>query len=201
MSTNLLDWSLIPPNETNPYFGFDFTGPAGSEAFMRLFVPDAGIDLLSSLADKELTVEDLAIYLDDDQASMTITELDTGIEVFVYVKFTDDKVAVTPAEASETVSKTVTLREQANVSLTAKQQSLSKGQSTKLFGWIKNGKANQTIKIKRKLSGEDRFAVVDEVKTDEDGYYKYKISPKKTATYLVVYKTKQSKKVKVTITN
>ncbi len=197
MSTNLLEWSLIPPSADHPYFGFDFSGPAGSEAFIRLFIPDTGIDLLSSLAGKELTVDDLAVFLNDDQASMSITEVDTGIEVFVYIKFSDDKVAIIPADSE--VSKSVTIREQANVSLTANKKTVAKGDRTKLFGWIKHAKADQTIVIKRKQAGESGYTEIDRVKTNSDGYYKSTIKVNKTANYIVTYKTHKSKKLTVTV--
>lgn len=95
MATNIgpSDWELIPPTLENPSFGYKLSGPDGETGFFRMFVPQAIIDLLSQLYGESVSIEDLAVFNDDQQASMDITPVEpsegvvTGALVDINVVF------------------------------------------------------------------------------------------------------------------
>lgn len=199
LSTNIMDWELIPPSPAAPYFGFELTGPSGETGFLHMFIPSAVIDLMSEYTGQELTAEKMAVFENNDQSSATVTDVDGSVYVDINVTFTDS--ITSPATAAESeVVKEVTAGAKLPVSLAATKYSVSKGKKTELYGWIKSGKADKTVTLWRKLKGEDEFTKVATLTTEEDGYFSTKVVMNKTATYKVKYKRNAGATAKVSPT-
>lgn len=198
MSTNISEWELIPPGEEQPYFGYKLTGLSGTEGFFHMFIPDAIIELLSEFSGKELTMNDLAVFNGDAQASLAIEQVTGGALVNINVIFAANNTTV-ESQGSQSVTKELTVREQLNVSLAAKKTTLNQGQKTTMYGWVKDGKANETVTIYRKLKGQKKFTKFMVLKTDKNGYFSKKLNPAKTATYRAEYKKDQSDPVEIIV--
>ncbi|MBI2415959.1 MAG: hypothetical protein HYV33_04870 [Candidatus Kerfeldbacteria bacterium] len=198
MSTNIEDWDLIPPSEDNVAFGFNLSGPAGSDGFFHMFIPSALIDLLGEFSGQDLTADDLAVFNDDAQASLAVTEIEGGAYIDINVTFDDTDTTVT-AVAASTVTKKITAAPKLAVSLAARDTQVAAGDTVHLYGWLKNAKKNQTVSIWQKPSGTKKFTKVKTIKTGNAGKYTVKLSPNKTTTYQVKYKTKTSPKQKVVV--
>lgn len=204
MATNLQQWELIPPTPDTPYFGYQLTGPEGKQGFFHMFIPDAVVELMSQMAGKTITIDELAVFNGDQQASLAIEEVEGGAFVSIKVVFskTENTVIATSVNAqasSANVTKTITVRPQQTVSMTAKKTTLKKGKDLELFGWLKNGKKDQSVIIYQKKSGEKKFTVLKTVKTKKDGYYALKINAENTATYKAKYQTKESSTLQVKV--
>ncbi len=201
-ATNIDDWELIPPSEENIAFGYQLTGPQGSTGYFRMFMPESMRELLSQFAGEELSWDDLAVFSGDEQSSISITEVDGGALVNINVTFTSTSAGASIASAG-TVTKRITVSEQEHVSISATKSSLKKGKKVRIFGWLKNGKKNQTVTIWRKRKGESEFTKWKTLTTEDDGYYALRFAPKKTATYKVQYtkngKTKKSDTKKISV--
>lgn len=194
LSTNLQDWELIPPSPDNVAFGYNLTGPVGETGFLHMFIPNTLIDLLSSLSGVDLDPQDMAVFNGNDQSSISITELDDGIYVDINVEFSEDTSTV--SATSSTVTKSLTVARKLPVSLAAVDYSVKKGRNAELYGWLRNGKKNQTVTLWQKI-GKGKFTKLRTLTTKADGYFtsKVKITSKKDRKYKV--KWRKSGKVKV----
>lgn len=189
LSTNVQDWALIPPSpeQATPAFGFSLTGPVGEIGVMKVFMPDGIRDLLSEYSGQDLEWADMAVFDGDDQASLGITEVAGGALFELNVVFSETAV-VTPSGKKTTVTKTLTVQERLPISLAANKTELNKGKQFRLYGWLKNGKKNQTVTVWRKLTGENNYTKVDTLTSETDGYFKKKYTARKTAKYKVKYR-------------
>lgn len=196
LATNLLQWMIIPPMPDAPYFGFELTGTPGTTGYFHMFIPAGAIDYISSMTGTELTPELMAVFVDDQQASMNITEVDGGAYIDINITFAEDKLGVS---ATDSITKTVTAGARETVSLTAKKDTLDKGATAKLFGWINKEKAGKEVVVYRKLKGAKKFTVWKTVETNKNGYFSVSYEAKKTAQYQAKYKTTTTDKLKVTV--
>ncbi len=187
MSTNVQDWELIPPTQDNVAFGFSLTGPVGETGFFHMFMPQGIIDLLSEMNGKELTIQDLAVFNGNDQASMSITEIAGGAYIDINVTFAAAVVA--PTANSNSVTKSITVQEQLPISLAANKTSLKKGATANLFGWLKSGRQNKSIEVWRKVEGESTFTKWKSTKTNKAGRYEVEFTARQSASYKVKYHT------------
>lgn len=204
MATNLQQWELIPPMPDAPYFGYKLSGPEGKTGFFHMFIPDAVVDLMSQMSGKTITIQELAVFNGDQQASLSIEEVEGGAFVSIKVLFsnTENSFVASSAKAqaaSTTVTKTITVRPQQTVSMTAKKTSLKKGKDVELFGWLKSGKKDQAVTIYQKKAGEKKFTAFKTAKTKKDGYYSVKFKSEKTATYKAKFQTKESSTLQVKV--
>ncbi len=212
MATNLMNWNLIPPSDENggtPYFGYQLSGTTGESGFFQMFMSDGTKDMLSEMADEELDWTDLAVYLDDDQASLSITETTGGALVDIQVTFSENTTKISSLASrtggeEEQITKQVKVREQAARTFACKSYRKAKGDKFTCFGWIKNGKKNQKVSLWRKALGKKKW-VKQDVSTlkNNNGYFKFRPAmKKKTASYKVYWPKKKKytnvKKVRVT---
>lgn len=209
MSTNLSDWEMIPPSDENktPQFGFRLSGPAGTEGFFKMFLPAGLLDFMSDMAGHEIAVEDLAVFIDDDQASLSVEESQGGALIDIRVTFTDDTTVVEEGRettglrrtaTSATVTKSIAARERKAVSLAAANAAVEKNGKTTLFGWLKEGRKGQRVTLYQKV-GKGKFTEVKSLRTKKNGYYQFTVAPAKATSYKVQYKKKYSPVKKVTV--
>lgn len=203
MSTNITDWQMIPPQpgDEKPQFGFILTGPAGTDGFFKMFLPQSLIDLMGEYMGEQLDIVDLAVFVDDEQASMAVEEVDGGALFNISITFTENTTQVEERETEgvDSVTKEVMAGEQLAVSLAAEKTKVKKGGSTNLFGWIKNGKKGETVTLWQKLAGETKYTKVTALKTKKNGYFVYEVTMSKTASFKVKYGSKSSSVKKVTV--
>ncbi len=200
LSTDLQQWELIPPSEETVAFGFNLTGDEGETGYFHMFIPDAIIDLLGQFSGKDLTAQDLAVFNGDEQASLSVTEMDGGAYVDINVTFEAEITTLgISAVAANSITKSITAAPKLPVSLAASKTVIAKGSTTRLYGWLKNGKKGETVTVWYKAKGQDSFKKLSKLTTGEDGYFKSKVQPNKTTTYKIKYKTKTSPKTKVTV--
>lgn len=190
VGTNVVDWDIVPPETDTPGFGVSLTGGAGETGFFRMFLPASMLDWMSGLAGKELAASDLAVFIDDKQASLSIEEMDGG--ALVKIKITYKKASTKTAALAGQVTKQIVAKEKLKVSL-AKEKNVKKGKKAKLYGWLKNGKKNKVVKIKKKLKKKGSFKLWKKAKTNKRGYFYKKWEPKKTAYYKAYFKNKKGK--------
>lgn len=195
LATNLLQWMIVPPMPDSPYFGFQLTGTPGTTGFFHMFIPAAAIENISAMAGKDLTPESMAVFVDDQQASMSITEVDGGAYIDINITFAQDALGV----SVDSITKKITAGGRESVSLVAKKDTLDKGATTKLFGWIRQAKAGKEVVIYRKLNGEDTFTAWKTVETNSNGYFKADYKAKKTGKFKAKYKGNVTDKVTVTV--
>lgn len=200
-STNLQDWELIPPSPEQIAFGFELSGPAGETGFFRMFMPDAIIALLSQYAETDLTAEDLAIFNNDAQSSLAVSSVTGGAYIDISVTFDEDSTAVVSAvrTADDTVTKTITAQPKQALSLAAKDSSVATGRTARLYGWLGSGRANQTIRLLRKLKGTQSYSLWRTVTTNADGYFSVRYTARKQASFKAKRGTLTSDAVTVSI--
>lgn len=206
LSTNVQNWALIPPSpdQATPAFGYSLTGPIGETGSMTVFMPDGIKNLLSTYSGQTLTWADLAVFDGDNQASLDITKV-TGGAVFDLNVIFSESATTTPSAKTTTVTKTLTVQKQLPISLVASKTELNKGKQFSLYGWLKNGKQNQTITVWQKKSGDSNYTKIDTLTTAAAGYYTQTYTAKTTAKYKVKYhkngKTITSTAIAVTVNN
>jgi hypothetical protein len=187
MSTNLMEWEIIPPSPQNPQFGFELSGPAGYQGYFQMFLPNAVLDLMSQMTGKTLEASDLAVFVDDGQASLGIEQLADGILIDISVTFKDENTQVSAA-AGDNVTKSIATGEKLPLSLQARKGIIKQGKTAKLYGWVKSGKKGKTVTIWRKRPTDDEFVKRDAVTTKKDGYYEYEFTARKTAKWRSKFK-------------
>ncbi|MFA6475327.1 MAG: hypothetical protein WCV88_03970 [Patescibacteria group bacterium] len=189
LSTNVQDWALIPPSpdQATPAFGYSLVGPVGKTGSMTVFMPDGIKDLLSEYSGQELAWAGMAVFDGDNQASLDITEV-TGGAVFELNVIFSESATTAPSAKATTVTKTLTVQEQLPISLAASKTELNKGKQFRLYGWLENGKQNQTVTVWQKKSGKTSYTKIDTLTTAEIGYYTQTYTARKTAKYKVKYR-------------
>ncbi|MFA6475708.1 MAG: hypothetical protein WCV88_05990 [Patescibacteria group bacterium] len=196
MSTNLLNWMIVPPTQDNPQFGFELSGPEGYNGYFQMFLPDSLIALLSQLQGKTLTADDLAVFIDNSQASVDVSTVTGGVLIDINITFDSGNTSISPA-STQTVTKSVSTGSKLPISLSAKKASVSKGVSAKLYGWIKSGLAGKTVTVWEKKTGASTFTKMATVTTKADGYYSYSYKAKKSSTWKAKWKKTTTSKAKV----
>lgn len=193
MSTNVEEWELVPPSPGNPAFGFILSGPEGEEGFFRMLIPDAIVDLLSQFTGETLTGEDLAVVMDDQIASLSITDVDGGFFVDINVTFEENNTEVASVSADDTVTREVVVEQQPVLSLALEKQ-VAKGSSAELNAYLNlaSGKnKGKTLALYRKR-GKDEYMLISEKtvkQTNGSVAFKQKVTSK-TDKYKVKYKAK-----------
>jgi len=103
ISTTVMGFSVAPPFEQYPYIGVSLSGAEGTSGFFHMYIPESTIDYLSELAGKDLTINDLAVFVDSSQASMNITELNDGSYIDIDIAFTSGDTTTTQSIASDDI--------------------------------------------------------------------------------------------------
>lgn len=157
-------WELIPPSQANPYFGYKLNGPAGSSGFFKMFIPDNMRQLLEQLINLKanppvsLTWNDLAVFNNDQQASMAITEQGDGALVDINVNFTDGSTDIEDqssqldllprrARVGGGIDKKITVGRAKPISLTASNTKPRKGSTLRLYGWVQNCQPGEKVSL------------------------------------------------------
>lgn len=166
MSTDILNWCVIPPSAGNGRFGFRLSGPSGDKGFFKMFIPPALVALLAEQQGKSTFIaDDLAIFNDGIQSSTSVTaDSSGGALVNINVTFDSDstvlgnRAAATFGRhatnevraASTSTDKTLTLEEQELLSLAPKTFTVS-GNKVGLYGFVTNESqlAGQKVSIFR----------------------------------------------------
>lgn len=177
MNTDVQQWQMVYPNGDNPRFGFSLTGPAGETGYFKMFIPAGLIDQLGQFSGQTLEPSDLAVFNGNQQSSLSITEVNGGALVEIDVVFTETNFTASDRSVSSnsgSVTKTISAGEQLDISLTAEKTRIKKNKETTLFGWVKDAKEGQKVKIRRAKKGGD-FKLWQTVTTDEDGYFEIKV--------------------------
>ncbi len=192
MSTNVQEWELIPPSPDNPAFGFVLTGPAGEEGFFRMLIPDAVVDLLSGFVGVQLTGQDLAVVMDDQIASLNVSDVEGGFLVDINITFEADNTQVTGITAEdENITREVVVKKQPVLSLALTKQVAAGNKATlKAYLNLSNGKnKGKTLELYRKR-GNGKYTLVDSKKVKSDNgktEFTQKVTSK-TDKYKVKYK-------------
>lgn len=208
MSTNLTDWQMIPPSpeQETPQFGFRLTGPSGTTGFFHMFLPDGIVNLLSQFSGQTMDIQDLAVFVDDDQASMNITEIEGGAMIEIEVTFSEDATLVAETTSAYTrqaltalgkkitanITKEIVAKERLTVSLASEKYKVKKNGATELFGWTKNGKKGKKITLYAKEKEAKSFTKIASAKTKKGGQFVFTVNPAKQTTYKVKYKKSYS---------
>ncbi len=170
MSTNINSWCVIPPNETNPFFGFKLIAPPGTKGYFRKKISPALLNLLSTLAGRTLDPQSLAIFNGTFEASKSITATsDGGVLVDIKLNFASNINTLSQASnsadaissrkiklrsTSSTVTKTVTTAEEEALSLTPKTSQVSTSKAS-LFGFVDDPSlAGKKVLLQRKVSSK-----------------------------------------------
>ncbi|MFA6475675.1 MAG: hypothetical protein WCV88_05795 [Patescibacteria group bacterium] len=194
IATTVQDFQIIPPTgPDDAQFGVAVNGPAGTTGFFNMKFPASMLALMSTMSGKTINASNLAVFVDDDQASVSVTETDDGGALMaIAVTFSTDSTETTSslASASSTISKEIVAKEKLSLSSAFAVASVQRSEQAKLYGWKKSDKANKTVKIYRKKSTASKFTLVGTVTTDSDGYYEYKFKAKKIGLTAGTYKFK-----------
>lgn len=218
MSTDIVQWELILPDdesldEDDFGVGFKLYGPEGQTGFFRMFIPQTMIDYMKTLLGVDaLPVDDLAIFNDEKQASLDITEVAGGIYVSVNVLFSDldfifeeeddsqyflkSSLSSSYFAESDDVSKKITVNKQLPISITTNSKKVIKNDQASISGWLDNASGGENIDLLRKKKGETKYKKwkkAQGIVTDSSGYFNYSFTAKKTARYKFKYKPEDGK--------
>ena len=152
MATNLTEWRMDPPSETDISFGWSLTGPKGETGFMQMFMADATVDFLGSIKGSPLTVDDLAVFDGENQATASVSEVTGGLLTDINVVFQENSLNITPnALASDSVTKNLTVGEKLILSSALNKYRPRKLRTVKFFGFHKKSQKGKKIKIYKKI--------------------------------------------------
>lgn len=192
ISTTVQNFQIIPPSDPNdPAIGVSLTGPVGISGYFKMYLPPSMLTLMGTMSGKTMAAADMAVFIDDDQASMSVTETTSGGALIdINITFTEDDTS-TAALASTDVTKEIITKEKLALSASFKKASVSKGKTAKLYGWKKSGYQNKSVNIYKKKKGATSYSLVETLKLNSTGYYKYSFKTNKKGTYY--YKVKCGK--------
>lgn len=184
IATTVQDFQIVPPSgPQDAQFGVILNGQAGTSGFFKMKFPSSMLELMGTMSGKTITAEDLAVFVDNDQATTSVTETaDGGVLIDIQVTFTDgstDVQSISPH--ASTVSKEIVAKEQLPLSSAFLKSSVQRGKQASFYGWRKAKAISKTVKIYRKKAGASKFTLVDTVTVDETGYYEYNFKAKKLA--------------------
>lgn len=155
-------WELIPPDLETPYFGYRLNGPDGSTGFFKMFIPDSMKELLEDLINLEsptpvsLQWSDLAVFNDNQQASMSITEQAGGALVSILVTFTEGATEIPDNQQPNFhkmlaqgagVDKNITVGKAKPLSLTASNVTPVRASQVTLYGWVQSCQPGEKVKL------------------------------------------------------
>lgn len=195
VATTVLNWKILPPEKREPGMGVSLSGEKGSSGYFNMFVPAAMFDFMKQMTGKKSSVKDLAVFIDNEQASVSVTELNGGGFIDINITFTSGDTSTADAlGAAKKITKKVVAKNKLALSLATRKERIKTGKSARLYGWLKTGKRNQEITLLRKKKGESSFQEITKVETKKRGYFSYKTQCNETGTfyYKAIYKSKKS---------
>jgi hypothetical protein len=201
MATNIspLDWTLIPPTESNPAFGYQIAGPVGKSGFLRMLIPAGMFAYVSSLYGQNITANDFAVFSGPVQTNVLVESLGNGSAlVNVSVPFSATNSEVTDVEEARyddssieaqasSVAKKVTVGREADLSLSPNPTgSIKRNKTVSLFGCVASRvpfAASERVSIALKRPGSSSTTLVSG-RLDAKGCYRksYKVTSTVTAT-------------------
>lgn len=193
ISTTVQDFQIVPPTDpSDPAIGVTLTGPASISGFFKMYLPPTMLTLMGTMSGKTMTAADMAVFVDDSQASMSITETSSGGALIdININFTEGNTATASSIASTTdVTKEIVTKEKLPLSAAFKKATISKNKTARLYGWKSENYTNKTAKIYKKKKGATSYTLVKTVDLDNVGYYKYNFTAKNKGTYY--YKVKSA---------
>lgn len=182
MSTNIFEWSI--DDERTDRIGFEVKGPAGSTGYFVMNLPAAALTQL--VPGRTLTVDDLALFNDGDQASVSVEEtVSGGARINVTVRFASDSNIVTglQALANGNESKSLTAGRKLPISLASNDYSVRKGSSFRLFGWLGKGTRGKAVEVQVRAPGKTTYAALSTVTSGAEGSFKKSLKLAKAGTY------------------
>ncbi|MEW6408288.1 MAG: hypothetical protein AB1465_06405 [Patescibacteria group bacterium] len=202
IASTVSEFSLILPQPGMPEMGISLTGDPNTSTFFNMFVPAATLAYMSELSGKTIGVKDLAVFIDDKQASTNVTELNGGGFIDINITFSSGDTTTGAAfQNGEKVTKEIIAKQKLPLSFAAKKEIIKKNKTAEFYGWLEKGKKNQKIVILRKKKREKKYTQIATVKTKKSGhfYYKSKAKAKGTYYYKAVYKNKKSPVIKLKV--
>lgn len=197
LSTNVIEWEMYPPMEDDVSFGYSFTGPAGEEGVFKMFVPDSLVTFLGDVKGSPLTEADLAVFADDSQVTSSVDAMAGGLLVDLSLDFIEGSTTIAGKDSdSDGVTKKVTVEEKLPVSLAVKKASIKKSGKTRLYGWLKNGKKKQKVKLYRKI-GKKKWKKWKTLTSKKNGYFTKQITVNKNVKYKAKYRKTKKKSYKI----
>lgn len=201
MATNIspLDWTLIPPTESNPTFGYQIAGPVGKSGFLRMLIPTGMFAYVSSLYGQSITANDFAVFSGAVQTNVLVESLGSGSAlVNVSVPFSATNSEVTDVEEARyeesaleaqagSVAKRITVGREADLSLSPNPTgSIKRNKTVSLFGCVASRvpfATSERVSIALKRPGSTSTTLVNG-RLDAKGCYRrpYKVTSTVTAT-------------------
>ena len=198
ISSTVMGWSLVAPTSFLPFFEIGLEGEADTSGFFNLFVSESAINLISQYAGETVSVNELAVYVDDTQSSTRASELNNGGYIDINVTFTEGDTSVT-SNGMEYVSKTVKTGQRQPLILFSNKTRVKKGKKVKLSGFIQDAKKGEKVKFLRKIKGKKKYKKIKTVRTNKNGYFRAKIKMKKTAFFKSKHKKQKSSRIKIKV--
>ena len=217
MATNIspLAWTLIPPSQSTPSFGYEISGNNGASAYFDFFVPDGLIAALSTLLGRPLSQDDLALFSNNNQASIGFERVEgTNPGALIEVSLTFDaatnEVTDIPEESGAylsraltsneselvtragTVTKKLTVGAAPALSIGATKKTVKAGKKVRLYGWAKNGTPGEKVSILSQSLISSRGvknAVVKRAVLDSERKYVASFKVFSTDSYKVTHKS------------
>lgn len=202
IASTVSEFSLALPQPGAPEMGIWLTADQNYSTFFNMWVPPATLAYMSELSGKTITVKDLAVFIDDKQASANVTELNGGGFIDINITFASgDTTTGAARQNGEKITKEIVAKPKLPLSLAAKKEMVKKNKNAELYGWLENGKKNQKITIWRKKKGEKKYTKTATIKTKTAGYFYCKFKAKKRGTYYykAVYKKKTSAVIRLKV--
>ncbi|MFA6027342.1 MAG: hypothetical protein WC752_00215 [Patescibacteria group bacterium] len=180
ISTTVQEFQITPPSGPDEFgFGLTLDGPSGVSGFFKMYMPQTMLNLMGTMSSTTITAEDLAVFIDDAQATTSVTTTAAGgAYIDIGITFSTGNTTTASALSTGTVTKSVETKEKEDLSAAFKKKTVLRGNYAKMYGWKKTSFKNKAVKIYRKLKGDDSYTLVDTVYTDNTGYYLYKFKPK-----------------------
>jgi len=196
MSTNASEWEFGPNKDFDgdgmpSSMVLKLTGKAGEAGFFKMFWPTA---LLKKMG---LTKDTLAGFINGDQISTTIQEVEGGVIITFNVTYKaagsekPKKLNASSSSAFKTI--TVATGKAAALTLSYSKKSIKKGKAVRLSGYVNPKRSRVKVFLYRKLKGEKKFKRVGAAKTNAKGFYRFTRKPPKTAYYRTA--TKKGRKL------
>lgn len=194
ISTTVQEFQITPPSNPNDFgFGLTLSGPEGVTGFFNMYMPSTMLDLMSTMSGKTITVADMAVYIDDMQASTSITETAAGGALInIDITFTSGDTSTTSSIAADdgTITKSIEAKEQQDLSIALTESVVTRKHQTTLYGWLASGLNHKKIKIYQKKVGHKKYTLVKQKRTNEEGYYAWTFKAKKQLMKKGEYKFK-----------
>ncbi len=142
MATNIspLDWTLIPPEATNPNFGYQIAGPVGTSGFLRMYIPASMFTYISTLVGQAVTPNDMAVFSGTTQTDVLVEDRGDGsalVRISVPFASSNTELDEVVDAAATTVAKKITVGREADISLALNPSGKIKAKKkVQLFGCV-----------------------------------------------------------------